>query len=107
MSDRYEQCLQPYIEVLKRAEKTAEAAMPDQRKILTFNELADYGWRYTRQHTDRLEKAGKFPKRVALGTYRVGWLEIEIINHMRTLVAQRSRQTGTIGSAGKIKGRGK
>lgn len=77
--------------------------LQERPKILTFEELRAYGVLYTRQHIDRMEKAGKFPKRVPLGTYRVGWLESEVINHMRTLVAQRSRQLGELGSAGQIK----
>ena len=33
---------------------------------------------YSRRHIDRLEVAGKFPKRVAIGDRRVGWVESEI-----------------------------
>ena len=33
---------------------------------------------YTRQHILRLEKAGKFPKRLKIGARRVGWLLSEI-----------------------------
>lgn len=33
---------------------------------------------YCPQHIARLEKAGKFPKRVQLGPNRVGWLLSEI-----------------------------
>lgn len=33
---------------------------------------------YTPQHILRLEKAGKFPRRIRLGQNRVGWLLIEI-----------------------------
>jgi prophage regulatory protein len=72
-------------------------------KIVTFNELRAYGVLYSRTHISRMEKAGEFPKRVALGTYRVGWLESEIINWVRTQIAARSRELGTLGSAGKIK----
>jgi len=32
----------------------------------------------SRTHTDRLEKSGKFPRRVKLGPRSVGWLEDEI-----------------------------
>tara|TARA_R110002072_G_scaffold103657_4_gene227423 strand:+ start:178 stop:378 length:201 start_codon:yes stop_codon:yes gene_type:complete len=33
---------------------------------------------YSRQHIARLEKAGKWPKRVRLGQNRVGWVHDEI-----------------------------
>ena len=41
---------------------------------------------------DRLEDAGKFPKRMRLGNYpnsRVVWLEEEILEWMRERVAER------------------
>ena len=33
---------------------------------------------FTRQHVLRLEKAGKFPRRIQIGARRVGWLLSEI-----------------------------
>ena len=33
---------------------------------------------FTRQHVLRLEKAGKFPRRMRIGARRVGWLLSEI-----------------------------
>lgn len=33
---------------------------------------------YSPQHIARLEKAGKFPKRVQIGPNRVGWVEAEV-----------------------------
>ena len=35
---------------------------------------------YSPQHIARLEKAGKFPKRVQLGPNRVGWVEREVLD---------------------------
>lgn len=35
---------------------------------------------YSPQHIARLEKAGKFPKRVQLGPNRVGWVESEVLD---------------------------
>ena len=43
---------------------------------------------YSPAHIDRLEKAGKFPKRIRLGQNRVGWWEAEILDHLEAL-AQR------------------
>ena len=33
---------------------------------------------YSRMHVDRLEKAGKFPKRIQLGENTVAWVEREV-----------------------------
>ena len=45
---------------------------------------------YSRQHISRLEKSGKFPKRVRLGQNRVGWVYDEIVAHLENLAAQRN-----------------
>lgn len=39
---------------------------------------------YSPQHIARLEKAGKFPKRVKLGPNRVGWVEQEVLDWLQT-----------------------
>ena len=44
---------------------------------------------YTPQHILRLEKAGKFPKRLKLGARRVGWLLSEIESWIAVRAAQR------------------
>lgn len=46
---------------------------------------------YSFAHIDRLEKAGKFPKRVTLGPNRVGWIEQEILDWIKRLVEERDR----------------
>jgi prophage regulatory protein len=38
---------------------------------------------YSPQHIARLEKAGKFPKRVQLGPNRVGWVEEEVLDWLQ------------------------
>ena len=48
------------------------------KKILTYPELADHGIRSSRRQVDRLEAAGKFPRRVQISPGRVGWLAEEI-----------------------------
>ena len=35
---------------------------------------------YSNSHVGRLEKAGKFPKRIQLGPNRVGWVETEVMD---------------------------
>ncbi len=39
---------------------------------------------YSPQHIARLEKAGKFPKRVKLGPNRVGWVEGEVLDWLQS-----------------------
>lgn len=46
---------------------------------------------YSFAHIDRLEKAGKFPKRVTLGPNRVGWIEQEILDWIKRLVEERDQ----------------
>jgi len=46
-------------------------------RIIAWRELSSM-IPYTRQHVLRLEKAGKFPRRIQLGPRRVGWLYTEI-----------------------------
>jgi len=38
---------------------------------------------YSNSHVARLEKAGKFPKRIQLGPNRVGWVETEVMDWLQ------------------------
>lgn len=44
---------------------------------------------YSPAHIDRLEKAGRFPKRVQLGPCRVGWVESEVLSWLDERIKQR------------------
>lgn len=44
---------------------------------------------YSPQHVARLEKAGQFPKRVQLGPNRVGWVEDEVLDWLRSKLKRR------------------
>jgi prophage regulatory protein len=44
---------------------------------------------YSPAHIDRLEKAGRFPKRVRLGAARVGWIEKEVLDWLALRIAAR------------------
>lgn len=44
---------------------------------------------YSPQHVARLEKAGLFPKRVQLGSNRVGWVEQEVLDWLLVRLDQR------------------
>jgi prophage regulatory protein len=59
-------------------------------KILTYPELNARGVRLSRRQIDRLEAAGKFPRRVQISPGRVGWLAEEIDNHVAAAIARRS-----------------
>ena len=48
---------------------------------------------YSPQHVARLEKAGKFPKRVQLGPNRVGWVESEVLDWLAERLESRGSQT--------------
>ncbi|HLG85672.1 MAG TPA: AlpA family phage regulatory protein [Alphaproteobacteria bacterium] len=48
-------------------------------RFLRFSQLeSEKGIGYSRMHIDRLEKAGKFPRRVPIGENSVAWIETEI-----------------------------
>jgi prophage regulatory protein len=48
-------------------------------KLVSKKELQKvYGIPYSFQHIDRLEKQGRFPKRITLGECRVAWLAEEV-----------------------------
>jgi prophage regulatory protein len=57
------------------------------RFVLKAEVIARVG--YTDQHLLRLEKAGKFPKRIQIGPGRVGWLDAEIDAWQAARVAAR------------------
>jgi prophage regulatory protein len=58
-------------------------------KVLDDAGLRAKGIRYSRQHRDRLIKAGKFPPPIALGDNRVGWIESEIEDWLLQRIAAR------------------
>jgi len=57
-------------------------------RIITKKELRQLV-PYTAQHILRLENANKFPKRVPIGTNRVGWLLVEVQEWLRKRIAER------------------
>ncbi len=44
---------------------------------------------YSPAHVDRLEKSGRFPKRVRLGPCRVGWVESEVLERVQACIDDR------------------
>jgi prophage regulatory protein len=64
-------------------------------RLLRYSELRERGVPWSRMHIDRLEKAGRFPRRVRLGDRTVGWIESEIDALMAERIAQRERADAT------------
>jgi prophage regulatory protein len=59
-------------------------------KILSYADLrSERGIQFSKVHLWRLERAGKFPKRVPLGAARHGWLETEIDEWILARLAER------------------
>ena len=44
---------------------------------------------YTLQHIMRLEKMGRFPRRIRLGANRVAWLEVDVTRWIEARIAER------------------
>jgi prophage regulatory protein len=59
-------------------------------RFLRFPALQkEKGIPFSRTHIDRLERAGKFPKRVRLSGMTVAWLEQEIDDHLAVKMSER------------------
>lgn len=63
---------------------------PDTSRLITKKQLRTIV-PYTPQHILRLEKKGRFPKRVRVGENRVAWLMHEIEQWISERVSQRER----------------
>jgi prophage regulatory protein len=58
-------------------------------KFLRFDDLEGRGVPFTRAHLDRLQKAGKFPKKVKLGDNCAAYVESEIEAWIAARCAER------------------
>ena len=47
---------------------------------------------YSAMHISRLEKIGRFPKRIRLGPNAVGWVETEVDDWIKAKVAERDAE---------------
>ena len=62
-------------------------------KLLSYHELRPLkGIPYSKVHIWRLEREGKFPKRVPLGESRHGWVDTEIDEWITKRMASRNQQ---------------
>jgi prophage regulatory protein len=59
------------------------------QRLIPYNSLAAKCITYSKPHLWRLEKAGKFPKRVPIGPGRYGYVEAEIDAYIEAKIAAR------------------
>jgi prophage regulatory protein len=57
--------------------------------LIPYRNLRAKGIPYSKPHLWRLERDGKFPKRVPIGLGRYGYVETEIDDYIAALVAAR------------------
>jgi prophage regulatory protein len=57
--------------------------------LIPYRDLKAKGVPYSKPHLWRLEKAGRFPKRVPIGPSRYGYVESEIDAYIDALIAAR------------------
>jgi predicted DNA-binding transcriptional regulator AlpA len=60
-------------------------------RLLNFAALQAKGHPFTRRHTERLVKEGKFPKPIHAGEHRIAWIESEVDAHYSELAARRDQ----------------
>lgn len=63
--------------------------------LLSWEDVQKRGVRFSRQHRDRLIKAGKFPKPVKLGENSNAWPDVEIDAYFAALIAARDNPPAT------------
>ncbi len=68
--------------------------MMSSSKLLCFPDLRNHGVLIGRRQLDRLEAAGKFPRRVHISDRRVGWVAEEIDAHIAAKIASRPARIG-------------
>jgi prophage regulatory protein len=67
---------------------------PINRNLIPYTALKGKGVPYSKPHLWRLERAGKFPRRVPIGASRYGYVESEIDAHVGALVDARDANHG-------------
>ncbi|WP_448187927.1 helix-turn-helix transcriptional regulator [Azospirillum sp. sgz301742] len=66
-------------------------------KVLRFKQVHERVG-YSRMHLFRMEREGRFPKRIPLGPNSVGWLESEVDAWIAARVAKRDAEPAFISS---------
>jgi prophage regulatory protein len=75
-------------------ETNGRSTAPSPRRFLSFKELRARGICYSRTHTWRMVRAGKFPVPVKLGPSRNAWVESEIDAWLDARIGERNVKFG-------------
>ena len=59
--------------------------------LLTRSDLRDLNVTFCNVHLIRLEKEGRFPKRIRLSPYKVAWIESEILDWLNAKAEERDQ----------------
>lgn len=62
------------------------------KNLIRYPDLRARGVPYTSEHLARLEKSGKFPRRLKLSHRCVAWIEDEIDDWVAALAAARGKE---------------
>jgi prophage regulatory protein len=60
-----------------------------QHRLIPYDALKTKGISYSKPHLWRLERAGRFPRRVPIGANRYAYVESEVDAHINEMVARR------------------
>lgn len=63
------------------------------QRLIPYEKLNSKGIPYSKPHLWRLEKSGKFPKRVPVGAGRYAYVEAEIDEYVESLIAARDAKS--------------
>jgi prophage regulatory protein len=63
-------------------------------KFLKFRDLKPRGITWSRVHVDRMEKKGRFPRRIHIGPGTTAWLEHEIDAWLQARIDARDQDAG-------------
>jgi prophage regulatory protein len=58
-------------------------------KFLRWDDLKKAGHPFSRVHTARLEKQGRFPRHVRLAPNTIAWVEAEYLEYQQRCIAER------------------
>jgi prophage regulatory protein len=72
----------------------ASRQIGDQMRVLSYPQLKpEKGIAYSRVHLNRLEREGKFPRRIRLSSNMVAWAEMELDAWLEARAAARDQPT--------------
>jgi prophage regulatory protein len=60
--------------------------------LITYARLRERGIPFSRTHLARLERDGRFPRRVRISARRIGWLSDELDEFLQARAAERDQE---------------